>query len=106
MANLDETKEITLPELWRLLCDEEDITITVDTIKVEYIRKGLAKQKHREMVKLGEFADKTLQFRSNLLPQNDEERSNGVVGIRLQLTRQEGLTIHRVQVNATNEFED
>jgi hypothetical protein len=102
----DESKEITLQELWRLLSEEEDITITVDTVKTDYIRKGLAKQKHREMVKLGEFADKTLKFSSTPLKQTDEEKDAGVVRIRLQLTQQEGLTLHGVQVNATNEFED
>ena len=103
--NLDESKEVTIKELWRLLCDAEDMTITVDTVKTDYIRKGLAKQKHREMEKLGEFADRTLQFKSNLLPQTEEEKAEGVVRIRLQLTRQEGLTLHKVQVNDTNEFD-
>jgi hypothetical protein len=102
----DDSKEITLQELWRLLSDEGDITITVDIVKTDYIRKGLAKQKHREMVKLGEFADKTLQFKSNPLKQNEEEKEAGVVRIRLQLIQQEGLTLHGVQVNAINEFED
>lgn len=102
----DDSKEVTLKDLWRLLSEEEDITITVDTVKTDYIRKGLAKQKHNEMVKLGEFADKTLQFKSSPLKQTDEEREAGVVRIRLQLIRQEGLTLHGVQVNATNEFED
>lgn len=102
----DESKEITLKELWRLLSDEGDITITVDIVKTDYIRKGLAKQKHREMDKLGEFADKTLQFRSATLRQSDEESAAGVVRLRLQLIRQEGITLHGVQINATNEFED
>lgn len=102
----DDSKEITLKELWRLLSDEGDITITVDIVKTDYIRKGIAKLKHREMEKLGEWADKTLQFKSTPLKQTDEERSAGIVRMRLQLTQQEGLTLHRVQVNATNEFED
>jgi hypothetical protein len=102
----DDSKEITLHELWRMLSRDEDITITVDIVKTDYIRKGLAKLKHREMEKLGEFADRTLQFKSVPLQQTSEEKADGVVRIRLQLTRQEGLTLHGVQVNATNEFED
>jgi hypothetical protein len=102
----DESKEITLHELWRLLSEEGDITITVDIVKTDYIRKGLAKLKHREMEKLGEFADKSLQFKSALLSQSNEEKADGIIRIRLQLFQQEGLTLHGVQINATNEFED
>lgn len=104
--NLDESKEITLRDLWRLLCDEGDITITVDIIKTDYIRKGLAKQKYREKEKLGEFADPSIQFKAQVLLQTEEEKIAGVVRIRLQLNRQEGLTLHKVQRNTVNEFED
>ncbi len=101
-----DSKELTLPELWRLLCDEEDITITVDIVKSDYVRKGMAKHKSRENEKLGEFADKTIKYKSAVLHQTDEERAAGVVRIRLQLIRSEGISVHRVQINATNEFED
>lgn len=99
-------KELTLQELWRLLSAEEDITITVDIVKSDYVRKGLSKQKHREAEKLGEFADKSIQYKSALLHQSDDEKEKGLVRIRLQLIRQEGVTVHKVQVNATNEFDD
>ena len=102
----DESQEITLKDLWRLLCDEGDITITVDIVKTDYIRKGLAKQKHREKEKLGEFADPSIQFRSDILTQTDEEKDAGLVRLRLQLNRQEGLTVHKLQVNTINEFEE
>jgi len=99
-------KELTLPELWRLLCDEEDITITVDIVKSDYVRQGMAKHKSRENEKLGEFADRTIKYKSAVLTQTDEERTAGVVRIRLQLIRTEGISVHKVQINATNEFED
>lgn len=98
-------KEFTIKELWEYLCDEEDITILVDIVKTDYIRKGLAKQKHREKEKLGEFADPTIQFKSIVLPQTDEEKSRGVVRLRLQLQRQTSITIHEVQTNDENDFE-
>ena len=101
----DETNELTLKDLWRLLVKEEDITITVDSVKADYVRQGVAKQKHREMEKLGEFADKSMQYKSVVLPQSDEEKEAGVVRIRMRIIRQEGFTIHKVQVNDTNEFE-
>ena len=101
-----ESKELTLPELWRLLCDEGDITITVDIVKSDYIRKGMAKHKSRENEKLGEFADKTIKYKSAVLAQSEEERVAGVVRIRLQLIQLEGIPIHKVQINATNEFEE
>ncbi len=104
--SIDQSKEVTLKDLWRLLCAEEDITITVDIVKTDYIRKGLAKQKHREKEKLGEFADPSIQFRSDMLKQTEEERDAGVVRLRLQLNRQEGLTLHKVQLNTVNEFEE
>lgn len=103
--SLDTTKELTLRELWRLLSAEEDITITVDIVKSDYVRQGMAKQKHREMEKLGEFADKTIQYKSVVLPQTEEEKIDGVVRVRLRLIRTEGVTIHKVQVNDTNEFD-
>lgn len=101
-----DSKELTLPELWRLLCDEEDITITVDIVKSDYVRKGMAKHKNRENEKLGEFADRTIKYKSAVLLQTEEERVAGVVRIRLQLIRMEGISVHKVQINATNEFED
>ena len=101
-----EAKELTLPELWRLLCDEEDITITVDIVKSDYVRQGMAKHKSRENEKLGEYADRTIKYKSAVLMQTDEERAAGVVRIRLQLIRSEGISVHKVQINATNEFED
>lgn len=104
--SLDESKELTLLSLWRLLCEELDITITVDIVKTDYIRKGMAKQKNRENEKLGEWADKSIKFKSAVLAQSEEERAAGVVRIRLQLIRQEGISVHKVQINATNEFED
>ncbi len=101
-----ESQELSLKELWLLLSEKEDITITVDIVKTEYVRKGLAKLKNRERQKLGEFADPTLRFKVTVLDQNDEEKDAGTVRIRLQLTRQEGFVIHEVQVNDVNEFDD
>jgi hypothetical protein len=101
-----QSQELSLKELWLLLSEKEDITITVDIVKTEYVRKGLAKLKNREREKLGEFADPTLRFKVTVLEQNSEEREAGTVRIRLQLTRQEGFVIHEVQVNDVNEFDD
>lgn len=101
-----ESQELSLKELWLLLSEKEDITITVDIVKTEYVRKGLAKLKNREREKLGEFADPTLRFKVTVLNQTDEEREAGTVRLRLQLNRQEGFVIHEVQVNDINEFDD
>jgi len=101
-----QSQELSLKELWLLLSEKEDITVTVDIVKTEYVRKGLAKLKNREREKLGEFADPTLRFKVTVLEQNEEEKDSGTVRIRLQLTRQEGFVVHEVQVNDVNEFDD
>lgn len=98
-------QEYTLKELWEYLCDKEDITITVDIVKTEYIRRGLAKEKHKEKAKLGIYADPTIKFKSLVLPQSDEEKGKGMARIRLQLLRETSIIIHGVQTNDENDFE-
>lgn len=104
MTQNQETDELSLQELWDILVDKEDITITVDIGKVEYIRRGLAKVKHREKEKFGEFADNDQKFRSYPLPQTPEEESDNLCRVRLVLLTKEGFSVHNLQVNDVDDL--
>lgn len=93
-----------MQDLWDILVDKEDITVTVDIGKVEYIRQGLSKIKHREKEKIGEFADTSMRFNSYPLPQSPDETKTHRCRLRLVLRSQEGFDVHKVQVNDVNDL--
>ncbi len=101
-----EVEEYSLKDLWTFLVEKEDITITVDIHKIDYIRKGLAKIKHREKEKMGEFADNSVKFNTYTLPQTPDEKEAGTVRLRLMLRTQEGFNVHKIQVNDVDDLSD
>lgn len=100
----ESNQEFSLQDLWDILVDKEDITVTVDIGKVEYIRQGLSKIKHREKEKIGEFADTSMRFNSYPLPQSTDEKKTHRCRLRLVLRSQEGFDVHKVQVNDVNDL--
>ncbi len=100
----NEIEEYSLKDLWNFLVEKEDITITVDIHKVDYIRKGLAKIKHREKEQIGEFADESVKFNTYPIPQTREEKEDSRVRLRLVLRTQEGFNVHKIQVNDVDDL--
>lgn len=100
----ESNQEFSLQDLWDVLVDKEDITITVDIGKVEYIRQGLSKIKHREKEKIGEFADTSMRFNSYPLPRSPQEVKDNLCKLRLVLRTQEGFDVIKIQVNDVNDL--
>ena len=96
---MSEEQKLTLNDIWELLSEHGDITITVAKDAVPAIRRGMAKRRHTEAKQLGEYADKTLTFNSTVIAQTPEEKEAGLCRLRLTLSHKREIAVMGVQIN-------
>lgn len=94
-----QTKFMTIDDIYNMLVEHEDITITVPVSMITAIRKGITKRKYRDKTAMGEFADQNNKFECRELTQTPDEEKKKVQRIRLYLIQKLQIAVEGVQIN-------